>query len=134
MESRSMNAWHVIDSLWKILKIRSFLKTLKNCYATAQCPLPPCAPSAPSSFQGTVLTNKFLNQTECVLKTSWIASPSSDVAYYQIYKNGMPIAQISAADPLRCTICLHSCHVTGIYEISAVDNNGFESSRTRLSL
>ena len=102
-------------------------------YATAACPLPSCSPLPPTSFQGKIRSNQFLNRTESVLQTSWVASLSSNISYYQIYKNGKPIAQVSSTAPLYWTTC--GSHASSdIYEISAVNNNGFESSRTRMTL
>lgn len=100
-------------------------------YATMPCP----GPLAPASFTGIVKKNTFLNKTECVLFAQWPASTSSNVAYYRIYHNGVVVRTVDANSQLTFRGCNRCCKnaFTG-YEISAVDNNGNESSLVPLTV
>lgn len=70
-------------------------------------PLPPAAVSANPAADGIALT--------------WSPSPSSGVAGYRIYRDGIHIASIPADQPNRYT------GSPGFYSITAVDVNGLES-------
>lgn len=94
------------------------------------CPCP--APLPPSNFVGVVKKCKFLNRDTCTLKATWTASPSDDVAFYRIYKDGKVVDTISAASPLIFIVnCLKDCSVKG-YAIAAVSSNGLESAHVQL--
>lgn len=91
------------------------------------------APAAPSNFKGVIKKNKFLNRTECFLKATWDASPSSDVVFYRIYKNGKVVKKVSANSRLIFKTCLHDCSSKG-FEVAAVNSDNFESCRIKLKV
>lgn len=93
----------------------------------------PTPPLPPSNFVGVIKKNKFLNKTECVLKAKWSASPSSNVIFYRIYKNGKIVDTVLATDPLVFKTCLHDCSAKG-YEIAAVSSGNLESSHVKLRI
>ena len=103
-------------------------------YATLPCPLPLCRPTAPTGFVGVIRSNQFLTQTEFVLQTTWQASTSDDIAFYNIYKNGKVLARVSANSTLCWRDCLCCCSTPDRYAISAVDDSGLESLPTPMVL
>lgn len=105
-------------------------------YATLPCPpLPPVpptpAPLAPLNFFGTILKNKFLTQTQCVLRATWEASPSADVVLYRIYFRGRVVQEIPATAALKFTFPNSPCSGQG-FEIAAVNAAGMESAHVVL--
>lgn len=107
----------------------------------SSCPCPPCPPCPvcpispplpPTHFVGIIKKCKFLNKTECSLKAKWRASPTEDVIFYRIYKNGKIVAKVSATSPLVFEVqCLKDCSIDG-YEIAAVSADNRESSHVIL--
>ncbi len=89
-------------------------------YATLQ-------PEAPSNVIGSIISNTFLNKTECILRLTWNPSNSSDVAFYRIYQCCTVVAEIPASKPLVYTACIcpNSCLD---FAVAAVTANGMESS------
>lgn len=90
-------------------------------------------PLPPSNFIGVIEKNKFLNKTECVLKAKWDASPSTNVAFYRIYKKGIVVEEVPATSPLVFTTCLHNCSGKG-FEITAVSTDNLESSHLKIKI
>ena len=76
---------------------------LPNATQTFTLLIQPVLP--PSNFIGVVKKNKFLNKTEYVLIANWDPSPSPDIIFYQIYKNGVLFDTISAGSPLVFKTC-----------------------------
>lgn len=95
------------------------------------CPCP-TFPLPPSNFIGVIKKCKFLNKTTCSLRATWTASPSDDVTFYRIYKDGKVVDTISATSPLVFHVDhLHDCSIKG-YEIAAVSSNNLESNHVEL--
>lgn len=88
-------------------------------------------PLAPSNFVGVIRKCKFLNKTECVLEANWDASPSANVIFYRIYKNGRIVKEISSSSPLVFETSLEHCSASD-FEIAAVDSDNIESAHVRL--
>lgn len=97
----------------------------------SNCPCP-SGPLPPSNFIGVIKKCKFLNKSECSLRATWEASPSEDVVFYRIYKNGVVVSVVSATSPLVFEVkCLKDCSTAG-YEIAAVNSENVESARVKL--
>jgi hypothetical protein len=101
-----------------------------NDQYTYQIP-PPIPPLPPTDFKGVIKKIIFLNKTECVLKAKWSASPSPNVIFYRIYKNGTVVATVLATSPFVFKKCLHHCCARG-YEIAAVSSDNLESIHIKL--
>lgn len=96
------------------------------------CPCSLTPPLPPSNFVGVVKKCKFLNRTVCSLKATWTASPSTNVAFYRIYKNGNIVQTVSANASLTFTVDhLHDCSTEG-YAVAAVSTDNVESSHIAL--
>jgi len=97
-------------------------------------PPPPSPPLPPSKFIGVIKESRFLNATECTLIARWKASPSSNVAFYRIFKDGKVVATIPATSPLVFRkACLDHCSAKG-FEIAAVSSTGLESVHIALEI
>lgn len=95
------------------------------------CPCP-TFPLPPSNFIGVIKKCKFLNKTKCSLSATWTASPSDDVIFYRIYKDGKVVGTVSATSPLVFHVDhLHDCSIKG-YAIAAVNSNNLESNHVEL--
>jgi len=95
---------------------------------------PPPVVLPPSKFIGIIKKSRFLNATECTLIARWKASPSSNVAFYQIFQNGKVVATIPATSPLVFRkLCLEHCSASG-FEIAAVSSTGLESVHIALEI
>lgn len=57
------------------------------------------APAPPSNFQGTVINDRFIAQTDRIYQLTWNPSPTPSVLNYQLFRNGVLIATIPAAGP-----------------------------------
>ncbi|MES2345144.1 MAG: IPT/TIG domain-containing protein [Chlamydiota bacterium] len=86
------------------------------------------APLPPSNFIGVVKKNKFLNETQYILKSHWDASPSPDVVLYRIYKGKNVIDEIFVGSPLVFKTCLNSEEAATKYKVAAVNSHGLESN------
>jgi len=96
--------------------------------------IPPPVVLPPSKFIGIIKKSRFLNATECTLIARWKASPSSNVAFYRIFKDGKVVATIPATSPLVFRkICLEHCSASG-FEIAAVNSTGLESVHIALEI
>lgn len=95
------------------------------------CPCP-CPPRPPSDFIGVIKKCKFLNKKECSLEATWKASPSDNVIFYRIYKDGKVVAKVLATSSLFFEVkCQKDCSFEG-YEIAAVNSSNMESCRIAL--
>lgn len=99
----------------------------------SNCPCPaPTPPLPPSNFVGEVRKRKFLNGSCCSLEMRWVASPSEDVVFYRIYRNGKVVGKVLATSPLTFTVKrLEDCCAKG-FEIAAVNSSNMESSHVKL--
>lgn len=98
----------------------------------SSCPGTDCPPSPPSNFVGVISKCKLLNKKTCSLEATWTASPSQDVIFYRIYKNGKVVGKVLATSPLVFEVkCLKDCSVEG-YEIAAVNSSNLESCHVPL--
>lgn len=94
------------------------------------CPCP--TPAPPSNFIGKIKKCKFLNKTKCFLEATWTASPSEDVIFYRIYKDGFIINTVLATSPLIFVDSnLKDCSIAG-FEVAAVNSDNFESIHVKL--
>ncbi len=84
-------------------------------------------PLAPSNFIGVIKKNKFLNKTEYVLTAQWDPSPSPDIVYYLIYKNGSVVDEISTGESLIFKTCVNSKNSKSNYQIVAINSAGAAS-------
>lgn len=99
---------------------------ISNC----PCPAPP--PIPPSNFIAIIKKCKFLNKTVCTLEAKWTASPSEDVVFYRIYKDGNIVEKVLATSPLVFIVKdLKDCSIEG-YEVAAVNSNNLESCHVAL--
>ncbi|MBA3721428.1 MAG: IPT/TIG domain-containing protein [Parachlamydiaceae bacterium] len=90
-------------------------------------------PLPPSNFIGVIKKNKFLNNTECVLKSKWEASASTNVVLYRIYEKGKVVKEVSAISPLVFKTCLPNCSGKG-FEIAAVSADNLESIHLKIKI
>lgn len=84
-------------------------------------------PAPPFNFIGRIKENKFLNLTELALRATWIASPSTDVILYKIFRNNELVAVIPATSPLVFITELDSRKEAKGFVIVAVNSDGLES-------
>jgi YVTN family beta-propeller protein len=81
----------------------------------------------PSNFVGFICKNEFLNKTEYTLRASWQPSPTSNVVFYQILRNGFVVATVPAT-ALSVKICLNKNKFAKGFSIVAVDATGLQSA------
>lgn len=95
-----------------------------------------------SNFKGTVTCNKFLNAKECNLQATFSPSPSPNVVFYRIFRNGVLLTQIPASSPLTFTLCVATsfcddCCTNSAFKnitIVAVNQDGMESEAVPLEV
>lgn len=95
---------------------------------------PPPVPLPPSNFTGVVKKIKFLVQTDYVLQVQWDASPSTDVIFYRIYRNGHVVDEVLAGSPLVFTTSIESKKDAKQIQIVAVNSSGLESTPIPITL
>lgn len=88
-----------VAAIWKAEGIPEIVQGTFNTLIPPPPPPPPpvTAPLPPSNLQGEVLKVKFLDQTEYVHRLTWQPSPDPTVVGYRVYRNGVLIAQLNAA-------------------------------------
>lgn len=97
----------------------------------SHCPCPP-GPLPPSNFIAKIKKCKFLSNNDCSLEAKWTASPSTNIVFYRIYKDGVVVKTVAATSPLVFHVkCLKDCSING-YEIAAVDSDNVESIHVKL--
>ena len=79
---------------------------------------------APQNLTGRQICNVFLTQTEFVNQIVWNQSPSQEVVSYFIYRNGVKIKTVRAADPLLFNDHNQRKGVPVKYAVRAVDALG----------
>lgn len=90
-------------------------------------PPQPMIPLPPSNFVGKIKKNRFINDTEYILEATWTASPSPNVVFYIIYKNGQVVDKISVNSPLIFIRKVNSQHAFEGYQITAVSSDNLQS-------
>ncbi len=87
----------------------------------------------PTSISGCSIKNEFLTQTDRFHVISWIASPSSCVTGYQIFRNGTLIAFVPSTGAL-----VYHDHgrnkKTDVYSVRAVNSFGMVSDAVTVTL
>lgn len=100
----------------------------------SNCPCPVNTPLPPSNFVGVLEKCKFINKTRFSLRMTWDPSPSPNVVFYRIYKNGSVVGRVLAKSPLVFVAnCLKKDSITG-YEIVAVNSSNVESAHVPLKI
>jgi len=89
-------------------------------YATLQ-------PAAPSNVIGKIISNTFLNKTECILRITWNPSPSTGVALYRIFQCCKAVAEVPVTKPLVYNTCIRSNSCLD-FAVAAVTASGMESA------
>lgn len=102
-------------------------------FATMPCPQLP-APQPPVNFVGEIIKNKFLNESELVLRATWGASPSENVIAYRIFRNDQLVAEIPANEPFVFKICICSRKNAKKFSIAAVSVDNTESVRVPIRI
>ena len=84
---------------------------------------------SPAYFKGSVMSNRFLTQTEIIHQLRWAppADPAS-IAFYQISRNGILIASVPASGPFVYYDHDRSKSKTDVYTIVSVDTSGEQSA------
>lgn len=90
-------------------------------------------PQPVTNFKGKVIKNVFLTQTDIIHRLTWAASPSPDVTSYNIYRNGVLIAQVSAKNPFVYDDHNRSKRRVDTYTIVAM-SNGLSSTSTTIQV
>lgn len=83
--------------------------------------------SAPTNFQGKQKNNRFAFESELFNVLTWSPSPSPGVVSYNLYRNGVLIANILASEPLKFKDHNRNKRVTDVYNVTAVFANGVQS-------
>lgn len=86
----------------------------------------------PSSPLITLQSTDYGVYTEYYNVLTWDASPASNLWGYSILRNGLPLAQVGP-DTLEYTDLNRDLTKKVTYEISAINNNGFESDTVSIS-
>ncbi|MDP1815473.1 MAG: hypothetical protein Q8K92_13580 [Leadbetterella sp.] len=95
----------------------------------------PILPQPPSNFTGIVLRNHFLTQTETIHKLEWTAPTNSLlINSYQISRNGVVIANLSASGPYVYYDRSRGKSKKDIYTIVTVTADGRQSAPLTLKL
>lgn len=94
----------------------------------------PSNPLPPSKFVGELKKNRFLTQTDYLLKAKWNASSSANVVAYRIYKGSHLVAQVAASSRLVFKTELRSKKEANKFSITALDALGKESTPVRIKL
>lgn len=90
-------------------------------------------PQPVTNISGKVIKNRFLTETDIIHRLTWEASPSPNVTSYNIYRNGVLIAQVSAQDPLVYDDHNRSKRKVDTYTIVAI-SNGIPSTSTTIRI
>ncbi len=91
-------------------------------------------PSPPSKFNGTVLYNRFLNQTDIIHQLFWTPSSDPSIVSYQISRNGIVIAVVPASSPNVYYDHNRSNKVKDVYTIVSQDSDGNQSASVSITL
>ncbi|MEN9344304.1 MAG: hypothetical protein RLZZ453_1091, partial [Chlamydiota bacterium] len=90
--------------------------------------------SPPMNLNGNVINNRFLLQDDRIHHIQWQASQDPTVIQYQVYRNGVLLALISANAPLMYDDHNRSKKVTDVYSVTDTNGNGNTSSVVSISL
>jgi hypothetical protein len=92
-------------------------------------------PPPPSHFTGSVLSNRFLTQTDIIHKLVWTPPPdASSIVFYQINRNGAPIAAVPASGPFVYDDHDRSKSKIDLYTIVSVSADGEQSEPLSMTL
>ena len=90
--------------------------------------------SPPINLNGNVINNRFLLQDDRIHHIQWQASQDPTVIQYQVYRNEVLLAIISANAPLMYDDHNRSRKVTDVYSVTDTNVNGDTSSTVSISL
>ena len=79
----------------------------------------------PRNFIGVI--KKFSGDPKGILKATWSASLSPNIVYYQIYKSGILVDQVSASAEFVFVTCVDSLSAVNMYQIVAVNSGNLIS-------
>lgn len=97
--------------------------------------LPTSLPPPPSNFNGKVVKNQFLTQTEIANVLRWSPpADSSEIVSYQISRNGVVIAVVPASDPNVYYDHNRKKNMVYIYSIVSLNDRGTQSSSLSIKL
>ena len=105
-------AWGFADDL---LQVNISLNT------DLQPPLPPV------TFQGEVINNRFLTQTDIIHKLFWSPSPDPSVVFYTLFRNGEFLAQFPKQGPFHYQDHNRREHVQDTYVLTTSNAAGVQS-------
>lgn len=91
-------------------------------------------PGLPQDLEGRVIVNQFLLRADRVHVLSWNAPLSSAIQGYRIYRNGSLVATIPWYQSLVFEDHNRSCQETDLYQVNAVNSDGFNGSFSSVSL
>jgi hypothetical protein len=91
-------------------------------------PVPPLNPPPPSTFNGRIVNNQFLTQTEIMSVLRWTPPvDSSQIVSYQISRNGIVIAVVPTSGPNIYYDHNRKKNTSYIYTIVSLYARGFQS-------
>lgn len=96
-------------------------ETARRVHELSICFAPPSNPTA------CIKKNKFLNRTDYILNGTFTPSLSPGVAFYRLFRNGIPVLNIPATDPAVFSICFTSNPAADVFTIAAIGPGGIES-------
>ena len=91
-------------------------------------------PLPPKAFGGEVIRNKFLFQTDRIHRVFWLASPSSCVTEYRIFRNGILVQTVSPSGPFEYIEHNQKNNETDVYTIIVVNSFNQTSAPVNISL
>lgn len=118
----SMNSSGVATVVWSISD--SGPQTAQASYLAT----PLFAPQPAQTFQGAQHKNRLPWQIEFVNILKWNESPSPDVAFYSLFRNGVQIATINHTAPLRYDDRDRKKGVGTTYELVTTNTSGLQSA------
>jgi hypothetical protein len=116
-------------SIWQRVSNAEGTQAL-GAFTLAINPLPP---TPPIGISGRSCNNKFASQTDRIHIISWLTSVDPTVTSYLIRRNGVIIATIPSQGFL-IYYDHNRCKKTDIYTVTAVGENGLESSALTIEL
>ncbi len=85
-------------------------------------------PTAPASFSGSVIKNKFLTQTDRIYKLVWTPSSDATVVRYLLRRNGVLIDTVPAGGTYRYLDHNRNAKVIDVYTLTSQNESGIESN------
>ncbi|HSX13775.1 MAG TPA: carboxypeptidase-like regulatory domain-containing protein [Chlamydiales bacterium] len=90
--------------------------------------------SPPRNLSGMVVNNRFLLQIDRIHHLQWDSSQDPTVLFYQVFRNGLLIATISANAPLEYDDHRRSAKVADYYLVNDINASRNESSSASITL